>query len=123
MSKYIYIENNEINGCGETLQIDESTTCIEVSDEIYNAFLSDKLKYIYKSGKIVSNPDYAAQKSKKEAECKIAGLKVQLDELDKKRIRAVCENEIKDETTGETWLDFYNKEIANIRKQITALES
>jgi len=123
MNKYIYIENNEINGCGETLQIDASTTCIEVSDKIYNEFLSDRLKYVYQSGKIVSNPDYDSQKSKEEAENKIAGLKIQLEELDKKRIRAVCENEIKDETTGETWLDFYNKEIVNIRNKIAVLES
>ena len=45
-----------------------------------------------------------------------------LYELDKKRIRAVCENEIKNSETGETWLDFYNAQIVCLRNQLKEME-
>ena len=40
----------------------------------------------------------------------------QLDELDKKRIRAVCEPSMKTET--QSWLEFYNEEIQKLREQL-----
>ena len=40
----------------------------------------------------------------------------QLEELDKKRIRAVCEPSMKTET--QSWLDFYNEEIKQLRKSL-----
>ena len=40
----------------------------------------------------------------------------QLEELDKKRIRAVCEPSMKTET--HSWLDFYNEEIKQLRKSL-----
>lgn len=121
MTKYIFIENDKINGCGEVMQIDNATSCIEVSDTVYNDFRNDNLKYIYQSGKIVANPKYSAIKKQQETETEISELKTKLEELDKKRIRAICENGIKDETTNETWLEFYNKEIEKIRSKITSL--
>lgn len=45
----------------------------------------------------------------------------QLNEYDFKRIRAMAEPSIKDETTGETWLDFYTKEIQKMRSEIAKL--
>ena len=39
-----------------------------------------------------------------------------------KRIRAICEPEIKDEETGETWLDYYNSQILSLREQIQQLK-
>lgn len=48
-------------------------------------------------------------------------LQSQLDELDKKSIRAMREPSIKDETTGQTWLEFYNAQIQNLRAQLAAL--
>ena len=43
----------------------------------------------------------------------------QIDELDKKRVRAICEPSQKDENT--TWLEFYTSQIQNLRKQIAEL--
>ncbi len=40
----------------------------------------------------------------------------QLEELDKKRIRAVCEPSMKTET--QSWLDFYNEEIKQLRNSL-----
>ncbi len=40
----------------------------------------------------------------------------QLEELDKKRIRAVCEPSMK--TNNQSWLDFYNEEIKKLRTML-----
>lgn len=45
----------------------------------------------------------------------------QIEELDKKRIRAGFEPSVKDESTGQTWLEYYNQQIADLRAQITTL--
>lgn len=38
--------------------------------------------------------------------------------LDEKRIRAVCEPSVKDEVTGETWLEYYNSQIESLRQSL-----
>ena len=45
----------------------------------------------------------------------------QLLELDSKRIRAICEPSVKDETTGETWLDYYNNQVLVLREELANL--
>jgi len=57
-----------------------------------------------------------------EINIQIEKLNTQINELDIKRIRAICEPSIKDETTGETWLDYYNSQVAQIRKNIQDLK-
>lgn len=42
----------------------------------------------------------------------------QIDELDKKRIRAIAEPSIKDTTTGQTWINYYTAQIQILRQQI-----
>ena len=49
-------------------------------------------------------------------------IRFELDELDKKRIRAICEDEVKNERTGETWLDYYNEQINILRMELKNLE-
>lgn len=53
---------------------------------------------------------------------RIEQLTRQMSEIDLKRIRAICEPEVKDETTGETWLDYYNAQVLNLRQQIQELK-
>lgn len=50
-----------------------------------------------------------------------ANLQSQIDELDKKCIRAMREPSVKDELTGQTWLEFYNSQIQDLRAQLVAL--
>ena len=50
-------------------------------------------------------------------------IKSELEDLDTKRIRAVCEDEIKNERTGETWLDYYNSQIYDLRIEYKSLEA
>lgn len=59
-----------------------------------------------------------AQKTKEEL---LANLKSQIDELDIKRIRAIAEPQLKDEQSGQTWLEYYTAQIQELRQQITSL--
>ena len=65
--------------------------------------------------------NYKKEQTNQELKNKIEALKLQLDDLDKKRIRAICENKIKDENTNQTWLEYYNQKILNLRQQIKNL--
>ena len=61
---YIFVDNNELNGCGEC----PCEGAIEVSEEVYNSYIEDNDRYIYKDGKIIENPDYEQEKARKERE-------------------------------------------------------
>lgn len=121
MTKYIFVENGKINGCGEVQRAEVEVKNIEITDEIYNNYLSDHERYIYKSGKIIQNPEYEKQTEKRVINEKISSITSKLEELDKKRIRAICEQSIKDEQLGQTWLEYYNEEAQILRNQIAEL--
>lgn len=59
--------------------------------------------------------------SQQERETTLISLKSQIEELDKKRIRAMAEPEIKDIQSGQTWLEFYTVQIQALRDQIATL--
>lgn len=48
-------------------------------------------------------------------------IQAELDELDRKRIRAIAEPSLKDENT--TWLEYYNSQISELRNEYTQLSS
>lgn len=48
----------------------------------------------------------------------IANIQSKIDALDIKRIRAIAEPSVKDETTGQTWLEYYTQQIAELRAQL-----
>lgn len=52
----------------------------------------------------------------------IIELEFRFKEIDIKRIRAICEPSVKDETTGQTWLAYYNAQILDLRSQIQTLQ-
>ena len=52
----------------------------------------------------------------------IETLKNEIYDIDLKRIRAVCEPSIRNEETGETWLEYYNAQILELRNQIQTLQ-
>lgn len=45
-----------------------------------------------------------------------------LYELDTKRVRAMCEPSVKDDATGETWLEYYNNQAIELRNELNQLE-
>lgn len=65
---YIFVENNKINGCGQAQCLNEEIQNIEVSEEVYNAYLEDNLRYIWNGIEIIENPDYEQQAQQRETE-------------------------------------------------------
>ncbi len=119
--RYAYIYKNKIYGIGGVKCLNDNFINIEITQDIFDEYSKDKEKYIFKENKIIINPDYDSIINKRTNENRKSEILKQLNELDTKRIRAVCENEIKDESTGQTWLDFYNQEIIELRKQLSEL--
>jgi hypothetical protein len=60
---YIFIENEEINGCGQCPILNEEIKSVEVSEDIFNEFIEDSDKYIWNGKDIVKNPDYDSQQA------------------------------------------------------------
>lgn len=123
MKKYIFVQDGKINGCGEAVQLTEGVQNIEVSEYVYNEFIQEPLLYIYSDGQIVENPNYENEKQKEFIEKRLEEISNELNLLDIKRIRALCEDEIKTERTGETWLDYYNSQIYDLRVEYKSLEA
>lgn len=120
---YIFIENEKINGCGEVENLNPKVQNIEISEEIFNKFINDPTLYIFSDGKIIFNQNHELEKKKIENQKKLVEIEDELKELDKKRIRAICENEVKDISSGETWLDYYNKQVQLLRTEHKNIES
>lgn len=117
MKYYLYIENNEIFSSGYQ-PMGESFISKEVSKELHDDYVAHRNKYKYVDGEIVLNENYEQEEEEKYKQEQRQILIEQIEELDKKRIRAVCEPSVKDEITGETWLDYYNKQIASLREEL-----
>ncbi len=119
---YIYIENNEINGAGQCRCLNDDTLNIEISENLYNDFCNDPLKYTYANNSIIENPDYEFLKQEESEALRIEQIKLELNDIDSKRIRAVCENEVKDSVTGKTWLEYYNTRASELRAELNSLQ-
>ena len=70
---------------------------------------------------ISDTEEYTQYMKLKEIEFRKSEIEQELLELDSKRIRAICEPSVKDETTGETWLDYYNSEVERLRTELKEL--
>lgn len=81
--------------------------------------------YVYDEAtdEIIKNPNFENEIEQKEKENVLKALERELEELDKKRIRAICEPSIKNEETQETWLDFYNSQVVEVRNKIIELKT
>lgn len=88
----------------------------EISQELIDGVNEGKLKI--ENNKIVDN---SQEYNSKQKSIKIADLQRQIDELDKKRIRAISEPQIKDIATGQTWLEYYTEQIVALRAEINNL--
>ena len=89
------------------------------TDRLYN------IKYVNNSetiDEIISfietEQEYTARKKSEKTKEETDPINAELNDLDLKRIRAVCEPSLKDETTGQTWLDYYNALILEKRNQL-----
>lgn len=96
----------------------------KVNQEIANDIQTNPEKYkrIEVSLVDISNTEeYKKYLHEREVAIRKTEIERQLLELDSKRIRAICEPSVKDETTGETWLDYYNKQVLELREELTNL--
>lgn len=66
MTYYIYLENGTLNGAGEAILLTEGVVNIEVTEEVYNGYVTEPEKYIYSDGEIVENPNYAEEQAQNE---------------------------------------------------------
>ena len=74
MKYLLYVENNKITGAGCAEQFGENIKNIEVSKDIYDNFVQDKLLYIFRDEKIIENPDYETERQKDSIRQRITNL-------------------------------------------------
>lgn len=122
MKYYIYVEDNILKGAGCARCLNKEIQNIEVTETLCTDYISDNDKYIYSEEKIIPNPNYEKILKERNKSEKISEIIEKLNELDSKRIRAVCENQIKDTQTGETWLEYYNSQANKLRSELQAIE-
>jgi len=70
---------------------------------------------------ISDTEEYKTKATEAEKNLKIIELTTQIEELDKKRIRAISEPALKDSESGQTWLEYYTQQIQTLRTQISSL--
>lgn len=63
---YIYVENEKLNGAGESPCLNEEIQNIEVEQSIYDRYVEDIDRYIWNGTAIIENPDYEETKRQKE---------------------------------------------------------
>ena len=81
----------------------------------YSTFNPDE--YIVENGMLIKDLNNAVY-VEKQREFNQLALQNQIDELDKKRIRAIAEPALKDEQSGQTWLEYYTEQIVALRTQM-----
>lgn len=70
---------------------------------------------------ITNSTEYQAKILAEQKELRKAEITVQIKDLDLKRIRAGFEPAIKDESTGETYLEHYTNQIIILREELSNL--
>lgn len=120
---YIYVENENIIGSGEIECLNDEILNIEVTKELYNDFKNAPDKYIYMNKNVIVNPEYKTKKAQENIQNQIKEIKTELNNIDTKRIRAVCENEVKNPETGQTWLEYYNEQVLELREKLNSLDA
>lgn len=95
-----------------------------------NYYEDDKAIYMYANSEALQNgeivdisntDDYKKQILSKQNVAKKTEIQTQIDSLDFKSIRALREGGIKDETTGETWVEYYTNKIETLRVYLNSL--
>lgn len=64
MTYYAFIQNNQINGCGQCPQLTDGVISFEITEEVYNNIDH----YIWDGSDVVLDPDYDEKQAQKEAE-------------------------------------------------------
>lgn len=122
-----YVKQNTDNGLEffENQQMDENGNSINYPlAEVPEDYFENSDKYNFTGGifQDISNSDeYKSKILVQQNEARKTELTEQINELDLKRIRAGFEPSIKDEGTGETYLEYYTNQIINLRNELNGL--
>ena len=65
---YFFIENGKLNGCGQCECLNDNIQNIEVTEEVFNTYIEDNLRYIWDGENVIDNPNYEADKQAQERE-------------------------------------------------------
>lgn len=114
---YVEIKDDKLLSWCENPYLD-----YEYVDIDYSTFDSDKYSVIEGVLTDISHTEeYKSKIAQKGKEKTLLDLQTQINELDKKRIRAIAEPALKDAQSGQTWLEYYTEQIISLRSQIVAL--
>lgn len=133
--KYYGTKNNKDYGFYE----ENFDNAIEITDEYWFELLSlqnegkriipynnnvlaiDENEYTQEDGiwKKLSAEEAKVKQLNIQNEIRKEEIKTEMEELDKKRIRALAEPSLKDEET--TWLEYYNTQITALRDELTSI--
>ena len=61
---YIFVENENLNGCGTCKCSDNGILNFEVDKNVFENYKTEPLKFIFQNNKIVENPDFTNLKQK-----------------------------------------------------------
>lgn len=114
---YVEIKDNKLLSWCENPYLDYQFVDID-----YATF--NPQRYEVQEGVLVdvsNTPEYLAAQEALNKENLKKELEQRLGELDIKRIRAICEPQIKEMETGQTWLEYYNQQIKALREQIALI--
>lgn len=133
--KYYGTKNNKDYG----FYLEKFDNSIEITDEYWNKLLKEQAlgkiiipfennviavnetEYSYENDKWIklSNEEANTKQLKIQNAIRENEILSQLEELDKKRIRAIAEPSLKDENT--TWLEYYNSQVTELRKELAEI--
>ena len=88
-----------------------------------NVIAVNENEYKFSNGtwKKLSPEEIEEQNAKIQKETRIAEIKTELEQLDKKRIRAIAEPSLIDEETS--WLEYYNRQVVTLREELEQLNT
>ncbi len=88
-----------------------------------NVLAIDTMEYTEENGswRKLTPEETEAIRKKLEDQNRIYEIERELEELDRKRIRAISEPSLKDEET--TWLEYYNQQIQSLRQELQQLQN
>ena len=115
--KYYTIQNNNILIAENEQALSNYYNNVKVLPDDYT-----NGKYIIDNNDLIINPNFEAEQAEKEKQSRILKIKQQLNELDTKRIRAMCEPSVCENDPEKTWLDFYNEQAQALRAELKELE-
>lgn len=68
MAYYFFIRDNKINGVGQCECLNEEIQNIETTEEIFNSYIEDPLRYAWNGEEIIDNPNYEQEAQQRRRE-------------------------------------------------------